>query len=69
MFYLPWIFLYIFFNGKNVINANCLTIDDPFLLNKKDSLVAFPICKAKSKNEPTQSTKKTKFLAIVLCFF
>ena len=22
---------------KNVINTNCLSVDDPFLLNKKDS--------------------------------
>ena len=27
----------IYFCTKNVINTNCLSIDDPFLLNKKDS--------------------------------
>ena len=31
---------YIYFCIKNVINTNCLNIDDPFLLNKKDSQAA-----------------------------
>ena len=31
------IYTYIYFVIKNVINTNCLSIDDPFLLNKKDS--------------------------------
>ena len=28
---------YIYFCIKNVINTNCISIDDSFLLNKKDS--------------------------------
>ena len=31
-----FIYLYMYFCIKNVINTNCLSIDDPFLLNKKD---------------------------------
>ena len=32
-----YIYIYIKFCIKNVINSNCLSIDDPFLLNKKNS--------------------------------
>ena len=31
-----YIYIYIYFCIKNAINTNCLGIDDPFLLNKKD---------------------------------
>ena len=31
------IYTHIYFCIKNVINTNCISIDDPFLLNKKDS--------------------------------
>ena len=32
------LYIYIYFGRRNVINTNCLSIDDPFfLLNKKDS--------------------------------
>ena len=30
------IYMYTYFCIKNVININCISIDDPFLLNKKD---------------------------------
>ena len=29
--------IYIYFCIKNVINTNCISISNPFLLNKKDS--------------------------------
>ena len=32
-----YIYIYIYFCIKNIINTNCLSIDDPFLLNKNDS--------------------------------
>ena len=35
--YIYKIYIYIYFCIKNVINTNCLSTDDPFLLNKKDS--------------------------------
>ena len=32
-----YIYIYIYICIKNVINTNCLNIDNPFLFNKKDS--------------------------------
>ena len=32
-----YIYIYIYFCAKNIINSNCISIVDPFLLNKKDS--------------------------------
>ena len=31
-----YIYMYIYFCIRNVINTNCMSIEDPFLLNKKD---------------------------------
>ena len=31
------IYMHIYFSNKNVINANCLSFDDPILASKKDS--------------------------------
>ena len=32
-----YIYIYIYFCTKIVVNTNCISIHDPFLLNKKDS--------------------------------
>ena len=37
MYIYVYIYIYRYFCIKNVINTNCLSINDPFLLNKKDS--------------------------------
>ena len=37
MYVYKYIYIYIYFCIKNVINANCISIDDLFLLNKNDS--------------------------------
>ena len=34
---LVFLFQFIYFSNNNVINANCLSFDDPFLASKKDS--------------------------------
>ena len=57
------IYIYIYFCRKNVINTNCISIDDPFLLNKK-KWVSYQIYKAKPKNEETPSS-----LVTTLSFF
>ena len=31
------IYIYTYSSNKNVINANCLSFDNPFLTSKKDS--------------------------------
>ena len=35
--YIKYIYIYLYFCIKILINTNCLSIDDPFLLKKKDS--------------------------------
>ena len=35
--YIVYFCIYFIFLYKSVINTNCISIDDPFLLNKKDS--------------------------------
>ena len=32
-----YIYIYIYSSNKNVISANCLSFDNPFLASKKDS--------------------------------
>ena len=32
-----YVYIYIYSSNKNIINANCLSFDDPFLASKKDS--------------------------------
>ena len=34
---LVFLFQFIYFSNNNVINANCLSFDDPFLASKKNS--------------------------------
>ena len=54
---------------KNVINANCLGFDDPFLASEKDSHVSYQEYKQQYKNELTPSRiKYTIFLKILHCY-
>ena len=48
-----YIYIYIYSGNKNVINANCLSFDDPFLASKKDSQVSYQEYKQQYKNELT----------------
>ena len=46
-------YIHIYSSNKNIINANCLSFDDPFLASKKDSQVSYQEYKQQYKNELT----------------